>query len=216
LSDGRKRRSKKQTHTNYETNEERKGQGAKTLPTIGADFGNRSTDYDYYATPPVAVHKLLDREVFNSPIWEPCSGENHIVNVLKLRGYQKVRASDIVKRTPDTELLDFTLAPMLAEKWQGDIITNPPYNIAEQIIRTALDIIPDGNRAAFLLPVRYLEGQARAKLFDEFPPQKLYVFSKRITCAINGDFANTGNGALSYAWFIWCKGFKETPTLHWL
>lgn len=182
---------------------------------IGANISNtRSNDHDYYATEPIAVEKLIAVETFRPQIWECCSGENHIVNVLRNAGYT-VRASDIVQRTPETELFDFLTAPLFS-KWQGDIITNPPFSHAEQIIRAALDVLPDNHRAAFLLPIRYVEGQQRAKLFADFPPQKLYVFSKRITCAKNGDFKAQAHGAVAYAWFIFKKAFAGETTLHWL
>ena len=63
---------------------------------------------DFYATPPVAVHKLLEVEQFNHNIWEPATGMNHITDILEKAGYD-VKRSDIEKMVDDDkiEIIDF-------------------------------------------------------------------------------------------------------------
>ena len=61
----------------------------------------------------------------------------------------------------------------------------------------------------------FLEGQARRKLFDANPPKRVWVTSKRIICAKNGDFDNNTGGAQSYSWFIFEKGYKGETILKW-
>ena len=58
-------------------------------------------------------------------------------------------------------------------------------------------------------------GKERRKIFDKFPPKKVYVSSSRIKCAKNGNFDELDGSAMSYAWFVWEKGFKGKPTLEW-
>lgn len=77
----------------------------KTLGASNHTDRERQTE-DYYATDPVAVQRLLEVEQFSKDIWECASGEDHLANALRDAGY-KVRASDIIKRTPTTEQLDF-------------------------------------------------------------------------------------------------------------
>ena len=67
-----------------------------------------------------------------------------------------------------------------------------------------------------LLKLTFLEGQERRKLFERTPPRRIWVFSKRVSCAKNGDFERYGNGAVCYAWFVFEKGFNGTPTIHWI
>lgn len=52
---------------------------------------------DYYATDPIAIHKLCEVEKFSDKVFEPAAGEGHMVNALKENGYE-VFASDIVDR----------------------------------------------------------------------------------------------------------------------
>lgn len=66
------------------------------------------------------------------------------------------------------------------------------------------------------LKLTFLEGQARRKLFEENPPKIVYVFSKRVKCAKNGNFENISSSAVAYAWFIWVKGFKGEPVIRWI
>ncbi len=80
---------------------------------------------DYYATSPQALELLLEKEKFNKNVWECACGELHLSNVLKESGYN-VKSSDIVDRLHNgtIEIIDFLNCN---EKWDGDIITNPPY-----------------------------------------------------------------------------------------
>ena len=187
----------------------------KTLGATNHTDKERQNE-DYYATDPIAVELLLKEEKFSNNIWECASGENHLAEVFKKNGYN-VRASDIVKRTPDTEEYDFL--SMENNNWNGDIITNPPYKFATEFIYKALTIIPKGNKVAMFLKVQFLEGKERKHLFTQFPPKVIYVSSSRIMCAKNGNFdkMKTGGGsAVAYAWFVWEKGFNGNTIIKWI
>ena len=187
----------------------------KTLGATNHTDKERQNE-DYYATDPIAVELLLKEEKFSNNIWECASGENHLAEVFKKNGYN-VRASDIVKRTPDTEEYDFL--SMENNNWNGDIITNPPYKFATEFIYKALTIIPKGNKVAMFLKVQFLEGKERKHLFTQFPPKVIYVSSSRIMCAKNGDFDKMkkgGGSAVAYAWFVCEKGFNGNTIIKWI
>lgn len=67
-----------------------------------------------------------------------------------------------------------------------------------------------------LLKITFLEGQKRRKLFDVHPPKTVWVFSKRITCAKNGNFSEVKDSAVCYAWFVWEKGHKGGAVVDWI
>lgn len=46
--------------------------------------------------------------------------------------------------------------------------------------------------------------------------QKQYIYSKRIGCAINGEFDKHLSSAVCYAWFIWVKGDYNRTELKWI
>ncbi|MBQ7445950.1 MAG: NAD(P)-dependent oxidoreductase [Clostridia bacterium] len=168
---------------------------------------------DFYATDPRAVELLLKKEKFAHDIWEPACGKGHICRVLNMRGYN-VRATDLIDRGYGLGGVDF-----LAQKepWQGDIITNPPYKYAGDFAWHALELIPEGNKVALFLRVQFLEGKERRKMFEQQPPEFVYVSSGRMGCARNGEFNKTdASGAMCFAWFVWRKGFKGDPRVKWI
>ena len=99
--------------------------------------------------------------------------------------------------------------------WDGDIITNPPYKYANDFLENAMSNLKEGRKLALFLPIRYTEGKARRLLFEKYPPKKIWVSSGRLKCAINGDFKNMKGSAVSYAWFVWEKGFNGNTELGW-
>lgn len=101
------------------------------------------------------------------------------------------------------------------EKWNGDIITNPPYAFAQEFVEQALKMIEPGRKVAMFLKLTFLEGKRRADLFRNNPPRRIWVSSSRLKCAMNGDFDSVGGSATAYAWFVWEKGYKGHPEIHW-
>jgi len=169
---------------------------------------------DYYATEPKAIELLLELHPFNSlegDVWEPACGELHLSKAMEQKGLT-VRSSNIVDRAGN-EVFDFLSKENTS--WHSHIITNPPYKFAKEFIEKSLSIIPPNKLVAMFLPIRYLEGKARRVLFTNHPPKYIIVSSSRIKCAINGDFEAQKGGAMSYAWFVWEKGYKGETILRW-
>lgn len=182
--------------------------------TVGASNhskGERQNE-DFYASHPEAGEWLMRLEKFDGPIWEPCCGQGHLSKVFESYGYE-VRSTDLIDRGYGQGGVNF-LDPSITE-WNGAIVTNPPFAFAQEIIEKALSIIPEGQKVAMFLRTLFLEGQARRKLFDANPPKRVWVTSKRIICAKNGDFDNNTGGAQSYSWFIFEKGYKGDTILKW-
>lgn len=180
---------------------------------------NEREAHDYYATEPLAVELLLEKEKFSPYVWECACGEGHISEVLKKHGY-KVRSSDLVDRGYEgTEIIDFLSVSKEKAKREisRDIITNPPYKYAAEFVKQALDISMYGTKVAMFLKIQFLEGKARRELFREYPPKIVYVSSSRLRCAMNGDFEKYAKStAVCYAWFVWEKGYTGKPVIDWI
>lgn len=167
---------------------------------------------DYYATEPKALELLLNKETFCRYVWEPACGEGHLSQVLKRLGYD-VHSTDLIDRGYGTGGVDFL---QYSGKWGGDIITNPPYKYALEFVEKALSIISEGHRVAMFLKIQFLEGVSRHEFFKKNPPKMIYVSTRRLRCAMNGDFEKySKSNAITYAWFIWEKGFKGDPIIKW-
>lgn len=182
--------------------------------TLGASNHSRHgrEAYDLYCTHPNAVEALCELETFSHDIWEPCAGLGHIAGVLRSHGYV-VRESDILTRGRDIEKLDFLRCDELAV--ESDIITNPPYKIATAVIRKAMNVVAEGYRVAMWLRILYLESMERKRLFEKYPPERVWISSKRIPCAINGDFQHITSSAQGYMWLIFRKGYEGATEIRW-
>jgi hypothetical protein len=192
-----------------------KGSPSAVFANLGASnhFDSVRQSEDYYATEPKAVEMLLKIENFNGVIWECACGEGHISKEMKRLGHEVV-SSDLINRGYGDGQYDF-LGAENNEVLEINIITNPPYKYANEFIKKGMEILESGYKMAMLLPIRYLEGKQRKQIFKQFPPKKVYVSSSRIKCAKNGEFDKMEGSAMSYAWFVWQKGFKGKPTLEW-
>lgn len=168
---------------------------------------------DFYATDPKAVEKLLEVETFNKNIWESACGEGNISEVLKQNNYN-VYSTDLIDRGYQDELVDFLCTD---KKFNGDIITNPPYKYTTEFVLKSLESIPFDNKVAMLLKLTHLEGKERyKKIYSIYPPKTIYVFSGRTRCAKNNDFNTYKSSAVAYAWFVWKKGFIGCSELKWI
>lgn len=189
------------------------GNKNKIYRTLGASNATEEerAENDYYATDPLAAELLLQIEDIpkDKAIWECAAGEKHLANVFEAHGYS-VFCSDLVKRLPDVEQVDFLNYDFDDWKFDGTIITNPPYSKALDFIKRSLDIVQDGNKIFMFLRLQFLEGKKRKEFFEKNPPKTIWVASSRIMCAKNGDFEklkSTGGSAVAFAWFVWEKGY---------
>ena len=167
---------------------------------------------DYYATDPKAAEWLLELEPGLDNIWECACGEGHLAKVFDRAGRLQF-ATDLIDRGYGG-VVDF-LNTDTNIKYNGDIVSNPPYKIAERFIRKALDTVTDGHKVCMFLKLTFLESKSRKQLFEQYPPKTIWVSSSRINCAKNGDFDKYPSSAVAYAWYIWEKGYAGQTVVKW-
>jgi len=184
--------------------------------TLGASNHTKEDreNNDFYATDPKAAELLLKLETFDHNIWEPSCGEGHLSKVFESHGHC-VYSTDLVYRGYGQATFDFLKLNITHE---GDIITNPPYSLAQEFVEKALSVIPIGNKVAMFLKLQFMEGKKRSKLFKKYPPKTIYVSSSRLLCAKNAEFDKMiagGGSAVAYAWYVWEKGFTGDTIIKW-
>lgn len=173
---------------------------------------------DFYATDPVAIDLLLKKVSLSHKVLEPACGNGCLSTRLLERGHE-VHSYDIVDRGYG-EVQNFF--EMLTPPIEGDfsIVTNPPYKYATEFVRHALDIVPDGCLVAMFLKTTFAEGKRRwNEIFKFSPPIMVLQCVERVLCAKNADFdymRKNGGSAVSYAWWVWKKGYKGKTTLDWI
>jgi len=184
---------------------------AAHLMMVGArDEGSVKGD-DFYASPPSAVHALCRVERFDGPIWEPACGDGAISRVLSEHGNDVV-STDLVERGFGRGHIDFlmeytTMAP--------NIVTNPPYKIADQFAAHAVSLAT--SKVAFLMRLVWLAGQRRRRMFESTHLARVWVFSARIPrMHRHGYVGPTTTSTIDFAWFVWDRVHIGPPTIGWL
>lgn len=183
--------------------------------TLGASnhvLDERQVD-DYYATDPIAIDLLLNTGVeLSNYLWECACGEGHLSKRLIELGYN-VKSTDLIDRGFGEVGVDFF---NVHQHFDGIIITNPPYKLAEQFIYHSMEL---SNHSFMFLKLQFLEGKSRQKLFNKHWLKTVYVSPSRIMCAKNGDFEGlkkSGGSAVAYAWYEFEKSYNGCPTIKWL
>lgn len=163
---------------------------------------------DFFPTPAWATHALVENERFVGQIWECACGDGAMARVLEEAGH-KVRATDLYGRGHGETGVDF----LKAARKVDNIVTNPPYNVAEAFVAQGLKLAR--RKFALLLRLAFLEGANRANtIFLKHPPSRVWIFSERITFYMKGA-ARSGSGTTAYAWFVWDKGASGPTELRW-
>ncbi len=189
-----------------------------SIIALGGRHTGEREENDFYATEPVAADLLVKAESLTSCIWECACGAGHLAERFKELGHAVI-ASDIIERgypsfirhdfladPPRFALMDETIDTD-ARFCPIDIVTNPPFNLAEKFIRRGMEILSPGRRLCFFLKLTFMESEKRDELFNIYPSSRIHVCRRRIKCAKNGDFSLVSASPTCYAWFIWEKGY---------
>lgn len=175
-----------------------------------AGFGNNRSKGDFYPTPDFVLIPILEREIFEGNILEPCCGEGHISKELIKKGFD-VTSCDLYDRGYGETGKDFLFMP--EPKSFDNIITNPPYNLAMEFAKTSL--IVARKKVALMMKINFLEGVKRKPFLEDSPLKYVYVFSKRQTLT-RPDWEGKNKGFITYAWYIWEIGYTGEPIIKWL
>jgi hypothetical protein len=164
---------------------------------------DRITD-DSYSTPSWVTKALLDAEEFDAPIWECAPGDGHMVRALN-------EHYTVVIAPPETDFLDASTPDRVRA-----IITNPPYALAPQFCRRALQLMmPRHGKVAMLLPMSFDCAMGRRDLFADCAQFKSkYVLMRRIRWA-NIEQKAAGPSQ-NHAWYIWDWHWCGPPIMKWI
>ena len=178
------------------------------------DSGYERNENDFYQEPPWATDALLAAErPFLGKVMDPCCGGGNIVlQIMRHKGVA-VFGSDIVQRgTLQAYTLPFQAS--IVQLKPDSIVSNPPYNQAQEFIDCALEHTTD--RVCVLLRLAFLEGQKRRDWFKNVPLARVWVSSKRMSMPPGGTDVKAKGGAIAYAWFVFEKGYQGAPVIGWL
>jgi hypothetical protein len=169
---------------------------------------------DYYITPTVEIEKFLSAflidEKIDSPdelfTLDPCGGGDATHPMSYPTVLEKVgiypHTIDIREDSLANRKGDFLQMNDL-EKYDI-IITNPPFNIALDIIKKSLAVVKDGGYVIMLLRLNFFGSKGRFNFWCDNMPKYAYVHHQRMSFTENGS-----TDSIEYMHCVWVKG--ENP-----
>lgn len=176
---------------------------------------------DFYPTPPWATRALIRHVaplvgMTNSHyVWEPACGDGMMAEVL-VEHFAHVYRTDKYDYGYGKTGVDFLSPDARGDNYQPHwIITNPPYNVAAEFTRVALERCSVG--VAMLVRLSFLEGRARyEQLFSQHPPMIVAPFVERIGFRPGTWDPEADRGVVAHAWFAWRRDTRTEPRMTWI
>ena len=179
---------------------------------------------DYYVTPQKAIHNFLD--VFLKDEWIDLSTQEHMIldpcawwknwaedmsypAVLFEYGadYNKIITNDIREDSPAKYHLDFLNKNNWNTYLYDMVITNPPFNIAQDIIDRALEVCKQWGYVIMLLRLNYFWGKVRQEFWKKHLPIRAYVHNRRMSFT-----PDWKTDSVEYMHCVWKKGENPIET----
>ncbi len=164
------------------------------------DSGYIRKELDAYETPDWVTHAVIPYLELGRVVWEPAAGSGKMVRALQERGFE-VSGSEI------SDGNDFLL--MIDRRFR-QIVTNPPYTLAQRFIEHAMRMVGGDGMVAMLLRCDFDHARGRQHLFGKCPEfYKKIVLTRRIRWFED----STGSPSFNHAWYIWRMEHRGPATL---
>jgi len=194
-------------------------------------MAQRNSDYarkplDLYSTPTWVTLALIPHMPDIESVWEPACGNGAIIRALKDHGITSVVGTDIAMGPEFDFMRQGPLNSPLTSPSRVDIITNPPYCMAQAFVERALTLqFGGGGRVAMLLSNDFDHAKTRRHLFADCP-----IFAKKVTLTRRivwfdpaeenarrkvAGLKPLGGPSAIHAWYLWDHLHDGEPTIGW-
>lgn len=177
-------------------------------------FQNRNSPADGredFPTPKWATRAFIEHCLPGQPkdlkdlaVWEPCANRGYMVDVLR-EYFGNVVGSDLHDYGAGFPLIDFLdgPTPMDHDMPIDFIITNPPFNKAEEFFHRWFTDMESVQHLCLLLRTSWLEGVSRyEKIFSVSSPTNVCPYVQRVGM-VEGGLKRKSATMMPYAWFMW-------------
>jgi len=162
---------------------------------------------DWYVEPAWCTELLLKRVSFEL-VWDPACGCGTIVRTCRNCNINAI-GTDIIKRgdltlyAANNPELDFLRNAAIDNIMWTDIITNPPYKLAETFVYRGIAL--RARKIAVLVRLDFLASQKRHQLFSEYPPTLVLVLSRRPSMPPGEKLGKikASGGQHDFCWIVW-------------
>ncbi len=174
---------------------------------------------DDFPTPPWATRAFLDHclpsDLGECVCWEPCANRGYMVKVLQ-ESFGTVYGTDIEDYGAGFPTVDFLEMGDPKDVFGVEvdfIITNPPFNKAEEFFHHWYKNMPSVQHFNLLLRTSWLEGWSRYdNIFSKANPAYVCPYVGRVPM-VEGRLTRKGATQMPYAWFQWDREkSKHSPT----
>lgn len=164
---------------------------------------------DFYPTPSEVTRALIAREAHNlrvgcngGPVWEPCGRGGAIVAELRAAGFGVVATDLVADPAHDVRQQDLLT---VRRRLGRAVVTNPPFALAEAMIRHLLGDL-DVQWCALVLKATFWHASTRTPLYRAHPPQRVYALNWR------PDFLAMGAPTMDVVWCVWDRSCTRWGT----
>jgi hypothetical protein len=163
------------------------------------------------------IEKILlpnDIPTHEMSVWEPAANRGFMVRPLE-EYFGHVFATDKFNYDDRWPVLDFLSVSPHEVPPVDFVITNPPFNLAQEFIEKALSVAHIG--VAMLVRTSFLEGKKRYEnLFSQVPPTAICQFAERVPM-VKGRMDKAATTATSYCWIVWLRPVvSKHPAFLWI
>jgi tRNA1(Val) A37 N6-methylase TrmN6 len=171
--------------------------------------GHARDPLDWYVEPASVVHALFNHVAITGAVHDPCCGVGTIPDAVASRGIASSGA-DIAARDPRFPVRNF----LHDTGTYNNIVTNPPFRAASDIIRHAKRRVRPGGVVAVIAQAKFLYSQGRVELFESC--ERVLILSRRPSMPTGEALAEhgesiRGNGSIDFCWCVWRAGV-DGPT----
>jgi hypothetical protein len=165
---------------------------------------------DLYETPAVGTEALLRAEPqLPRCLWEIAAGRGAMVRVLRDHGHTVI-ASDVVDYGFPLHFCRDFLGEIGMPAGVEAIVTNPPYQQAEQFVAHALELCP---LVIMLLRLAFYESERRCHILENCGLARVHCFRKRLPrMHRDGWRGRQSNSGMAFAWYVWDRNHTG-PTI---
>lgn len=181
---------------------------------------------DFYITPQEPIREFLEKflsiETLHKDliVLDPCAGGSWKYDMPYPKALKESNLDVYYIKTNDERFdsrASYAKNYLTEFKLQGFdlIISNPPFNLALEFIKKALEDVNERGFVVFLLRLNFFGSQSRKKFFTENMPKYCFVHSKRISFfpedfELDGKVYKKGStDSIEYAHFVWQKNYKQ-------
>lgn len=164
---------------------------------------------EHYVEPEWVSKRLFEEEYFEGKIYDPCCGFGRIVISAKQAGHDAY-GSDIADRGWNSTPQDF----LKHNSRHDNIVTNPPFNLAQEIAEHALTLAR--GKTAMIFPTARLNA---ARWLRDTPLHKIWLLTPRPSMPPGHTITTggkVGGGKSDFCWLVWGQNYLGLAVTGWL